>query len=186
MDKYLCTVIGCTETPWARGWCAKHYARWNKTGSPLGTNRPTVRSEALLSKVDTSREHWMWTGTTLEGYGIFNWRKTKAKAHRAVYELLEGPIPQGLELDHLCQITLCVRPSHLEPVTHRVNILRGSSPAAVNARKTHCLNGHEYTPETAYERPGGGRRCRTCRNERERKGSDAERRIPTAKQPGTS
>lgn len=180
MDKYLCVVPGCVGPPWARGWCDKHYARWAATGSPMGANRPTVRSEALLSKVDTFGEHWMWTGSKLEGYGIFNWKDGKMKAHRAVHELLEGPIPEGLELDHLCEITLCVRPSHLEAVTHRINILRGHSPAAKNARKTHCINGHEYTPESAYERPGGGRRCRPCRNKRERKAPDAERRISEA------
>jgi hypothetical protein len=147
----------------------------------MGANRPKSRSEALLARVDTSDEHWMWTGAALEGYGIFNWKESKMKAHRAVYELLEGPVPDGLELDHLCEITMCVRPSHLEPVTHRINILRGQSPAAKNARKTHCINGHEYTSETAYERPGGGRRCRICRNRRERKAPDGTaRRIPTA------
>lgn len=168
MDKYLCIMPGCVESPWARGWCKQHYARWNKTGSPMGSNRPKTRSEALLARVNTSEEHWMWTGTVLEGYGIFNWKDSKMKAHRAVYELLEGPIPDGLELDHLCEITLCVRPSHLEAVTHRVNVLRGQSPPAKNLRKTHCERGHLYTPETAYERPGGGRRCRICRNMRER------------------
>lgn len=122
----------------------------------------------------------MWTGPTLEGYGVFNWKSERTKAHRAVFELLEGAIADGLEPDHLCEVTLCVRPSHLEPVTHRVNILRGQSPAAQNARKTHCLKGHEFTAENTYERPDGGRRCRTCRNERERKAPDAERRISTA------
>lgn len=181
MDKYLCSMAGCVEATWARGWCAKHYARWNKTGSPMGASRPTTRSEALLSKVNTLGEHWMWTGTTLEGYGIFNWKDTKMKAHRAVFELLEGPIAEGLEADHLCEVTLCVRPSHLEPVTHKVNILRGQSPAAKNARKTHCDRGHPFDQENTIIRKDGGRKCRTCRNAREREVyASGKRRIPAA------
>lgn len=59
---------------------------------------------------------------------------------------------------------LCVRPAHLEAVTQKVNTLRGTSPAAIHAVKTHCIRGHEFTPENTYLRPSGGRQCIECRN----------------------
>lgn len=76
-------------------------------------------------------------------------------------------------IDHLCGVRRCVNPEHLEAVTHRENLLRGTGFAAVNAAKTHCPHGHEYTPENTYHNPNpnGGRICRTCKRKR-----DAERR----------
>ena len=84
-------------------------------------------------------------------------------AHRVVYEILVGPIPVGLELDHLCRNRACVNPDHLEPVTTRTNLLRGYSPWACRARQTHCKRGHEFTPENTYGTGDGRRYCRTCR-----------------------
>ncbi|TDD77726.1 HNH endonuclease [Actinomadura rubrisoli] len=81
--------------------------------------------------------------------------------HRFVYESLVGPIPEGLVLDHLCRVRACCNPAHLEPVTDRVNILRGASITAANARKTHCDHGHEFTSQNTY-RHRGRRLCRAC------------------------
>ena len=80
---------------------------------------------------------WLWIGAINEnGYGLF-WHEGKwGKAHRASYELYVGPIPQGRELDHLCRIRRCVNWVHVEPVTRRVNLLRGDTIVAENARKT--------------------------------------------------
>lgn len=107
---------------------------------------------------------WLWTGNLQSGgYGhamVGNGRG--ALAHRHVYELLVGPIPEGLHLDHLCRVRNCVRPDHLEPVTPAVNTLRGEGYSAVNARKTHCPNGHEYD----WVRSDGRRWCRICLRER--------------------
>ena len=83
-------------------------------------------------------------------------------AHRVSYTLLIGPIPDGLELDHLCRNPKCVNPDHLEPVTHRENCRRGFGPSGINARKTHCPHGHEYTPENIWTDVAGSRHCRTC------------------------
>jgi hypothetical protein len=83
-------------------------------------------------------------------------------AHRLVYEELVGPIPEGMELDHLCRNTSCVNPAHLEPVPHRVNVLRGVGPTAENAVKTECVNGHPLTGRNLCIRKEGGRKCRTC------------------------
>ena len=172
-----CVLDGCVQLTAARGLCNRHYARWRKHGDPLaGRHLPDSRPERLLRNVDTTGEGcWLWKGALLEGYGVFNWRGAKEKAHRAVYELLEGPIPEGLELDHLCRVTACVRPSHLEPVTHAENIRRGQSPAAECARRTHCKHGHEFTEANTLPRSDGGRRCRTCDDARKTRMRDARR-----------
>ena len=111
----------------------------------------------------TSDECWVWQAETWDGYGYFHLHHHQVKAHRWVYEHMMGPIPAGLELDHLCRNRSCVNPAHLEPVTHRVNVLRGLCPPAVNARKTHCVKGHEYTPENTYTYPDGRKWCLTCK-----------------------
>jgi hypothetical protein len=86
--------------------------------------------------------------------------------HRIVWRLLIGPIPPGRVLDHVkargCRWNACCNPAHLEPVTHRTNVLRGRSFAAVNARKTRCDHGHDYDLFNTYIRPDGHRDCRAC------------------------
>lgn len=108
---------------------------------------------------------WLWTAyIEPRGYGVFrpSGCSTNVKAHRWAYEALVGSIPAGLTLDHLCRVRHCVNPTHLEPVTNRENGLRGNTVAAINARKTHCVNGHEFTPENTTTRSDGGRRCQIC------------------------
>lgn len=85
-------------------------------------------------------------------------------AHRWLYIVRYGDPPAGYEIDHLCRVRACVNLGHLEAVTKHVNNLRSDSWAGINARKTHCPNGHEYTPENTNRNRQTGRQCRTCQN----------------------
>lgn len=100
---------------------------------------------------------WLWAASTANGYGQFVINKRHFCAHRVAYMLLVGPIPDGLQLDHLCRIPLCVNPSHLEPVTQKENTLRGLRGRMV----THCPVGHIYDDVNTYVHKGR-RNCRTC------------------------
>lgn len=106
---------------------------------------------------------WLSSLSGSHGYATIKDGDTKRRVHRVVYERLIGPIPSGLEPDHLCRVRRCVCPFHLEPVPQRVNLLRGESFSAVNARKTVCPLGHPYDDANTYRPPGKqGRMCRTC------------------------
>lgn len=119
--------------------------------------------ERFWEKVNKTDTCWLWTGATSgRGYGD-SWRDgKKIKAHRLSYELLVGPIPSGLTLDHLCRNILCVNPTHLEPVTQRENVRRGETSTRQSA-KTHCPKGHSYNLLNTYFY-NGRRNCRTCHN----------------------
>lgn len=125
--------------------------------------------DSLLARTSREGECVVWTGSrSSRGYGRVSVAGRIKPAHVAVYEFVNGPVPVGLELDHTCRRPACVNPKHLEPVTHRENVLRGTSPAARNAVKPHCPKGHPYTPENTSLFDGGRRRCRTCINARNR------------------
>lgn len=110
---------------------------------------------------------WMWTASLrADGYGQFRIGGRAdgrtVRAHRVAYELLIGPIPEGLVIDHLCRNRACVNPDHLEPVTHKVNVLRGEGVSAKAARATSCPYGHAYDKANTYWRRDGRRYCRAC------------------------
>ena len=109
---------------------------------------------------------WIWTGPSLpSGYGTLSVKRKSRYVHRFTYEAIVGPIPNGLEIDHLCRVRCCANPSHLEPVTHKVNTLRGQAPSAINARLTHCPAGHPYDDENTYKDGLKYRHCKICRSE---------------------
>ena len=129
----------------------------------------TPAQDRFWRYVDKTETCWVWTASqTPHGYGQFNAGDNRiTRAHQFAYVLLVGPVPQGLELDHLCRNRLCVNPAHLEPVTHAEN-LRRAVRAAPRGQMTHCRKGHALAGANLYESPDGGRHCRTCRRERMR------------------
>lgn len=120
--------------------------------------------EKFDSQVDKSGECWVWIGGTGDGrYGTVRYRGKQRAVHRLSYSRAKGPIPAGLVLDHLCGNTRCVRPQHLEAVTNRENIIRGSGVAALNAGKTDCSRGHALSGDNLHIDPRfGDRICRAC------------------------
>jgi hypothetical protein len=133
--------------------------------------------------IESDQGCWLRYPANPQGYTTVTLRRSRVNrlAHRALYELMVGPIPSGLQLDHvchgrdlgcpggdICKHRACVNPAHLEPVTGRENVLRSQSLAATNALKTHCKRGHEFTPENTYlqsYRDRVMRSCLTCRRE---------------------
>lgn len=131
--------------PWTRLW-----EKVNKNG-PIPEARPDLGP------------CWVWTGSINSGgYGQYYTKERPRLVHPVVYEELIGRVPDGLELDHLCRVRKCCNPRHLEPVTRRVNLLRGETTTAKNAAATHCPSGHPYDEKNTYLFRGS-RQCRECR-----------------------
>ena len=185
----MCRIEGCSRPVLIelRQLCTVHYEKWKRYGDPCAggwlsehggrlpkpeTDDPAaqepywrwarMRFAQKVEKVENGC--WIWTGGFFyeKPYGQFS-AKRNWRAHKFAYEALRGRVPEGLVLDHLCRNPACVNPSHLEPVTDVVNILRGEGPHALNARKTHCLRSHEFTPENTGTTKGGGRYCKACK-----------------------
>lgn len=119
--------------------------------------------DRFWEKVDRSGDCWLWTGSlTRDGYGNLTLRGKVRRAHRVSYEDAKGAIPEGLELDHVCRERRCVRPDHLEPVTHAENMRRSEMASRFGA-KTHCPSGHAYDEANTFRCKRGFRQCRACR-----------------------
>ena len=131
--------------------------------------------DRFWSTVDASGDCWIWLGTPSVGqygdYGKFFINNRMHYAHRLAYEMLVGPIPDDLTIDHLCRNTMCVNPDHLEPVTAEENTRRNFSPSAVTLRHGRCRRGHSMIDAYIAHRSNGtvSRRCRPCALELERK-----------------
>jgi hypothetical protein len=125
--------------------------------------------ESFFAKVNKTDTCWLWTAGLRDGYGSF-WANSKNNfAHKYLYEKIHGKLKKGIVLDHRCRVRKCVNPKHVRPVTRRKNVLENSEAlAALNAKKTHCLNGHPFTESSIYRRKDGKihRVCRPCANAR--------------------
>ena len=163
--KKYCSIEDCNAPCHGRGWCSKHYRRWHKHGDTSINLYGITLEDRFWGYVRKTKACWVWLGGTGQGYGKFAVKQNTCKtvrSHRFSYELIKGPIPKHLIIDHLCRNKLCVNPDHLEAVTCRENTMRGIGPAAINSRKTHCKRGHAFDKQNTYINKKNQRICRTC------------------------
>lgn len=168
-----CEVSECDRPVFSKGYCTAHYKRWYRYGAPTGRPKRRTTEERFWEKVNKTESCWEWNAGVYEnGYGVFHGQSEEAGlAHRYSYELHKGPIPDGLQIDHLCRNRICVNPAHLEAVTMEENLRRGLGYRLRNGMDDSCIHGHKYTPENTYVNPNDPTdfRCRTCARERDRK-----------------
>lgn len=177
-----CSIEGCGKRHFGHGYCQMHYSRQQKYGDPHHVERHMNDPAANFwqkAAVGGDSECWPWRGALDgAGYGSFSAGGGRGGigAHRWIYEHTVGPIAPEQDLDHLCHTRdkscaggkscphrRCVNPAHLEPVTPLENWSRGRSMTVANRDKTHCKNGHEFTPENTYTYGNRtGRSCRIC------------------------
>ena len=112
---------------------------------------------------------WLWTAAKRRGYGAFGIGGKMKSAHRVSLEEVNGPIPDGFQIHHRCEVRACVNPAHLQTVTPRDHLIELSPNGLTykNARKTMCVNGHALTPENTKRRSNGARLCRECQRTRD-------------------
>lgn len=161
-----CSITDCGKPHKAKGFCCQHYNCFRNNGDPLIHRRPELlmsdeeRFNSKINREGSVPENrsdlancWVWTNELRNGYGRFKLQNKTYSAHILTYTEANGPVPEDLDLDHLCRNRACVRPSHLEAVDRRTNVLRGISLFAEKAKRTHCIYGHEFTPENTKVRP---------------------------------
>ena len=150
-------------------WNNRVYARGYK-----GVSRPRPVEDRLWPRVTKTETCWLWHRAEPHGYGKISVNGRHEYVHRVVYEMLRGPIPEGMQIDHLCRNKLCCNPDHLEPVTRKENLARGIDANAAKRNQSHCKNGHEWAPPNLRVASNGRRFCKPC--------ADARRRAKRARQ----
>lgn len=167
-DWVPCAEPGCKETVEARGRCLQHYRRAVRINLPKRTRTIEERLAAYTDKIPQGG-CWIWIGALNQyGYGSMRGPTGTVATHRFVYERERGPIPEALDLDHLCRVRSCCNPDHLEPVTRQENVNRGDG-----AKSDLCRNGHPFDLLAGARKE---RRCSTCEREKRRARTERERR----------
>lgn len=139
-------------------------------------NRKVVdRHSRFMAKVQIQATGcWLWTAARdRDGYGQFGDGGTMIRAHRWAYERFVGPIPHGMEINHLCRVRACVKPEHLEPLTRAEHARRDNTPPEINRRKVACPKGHPYSGINI----DGRRICRECQRANERRWRSSRRAL---------
>ncbi len=151
--------IDCGNEVWREPFCRKCYSKiamrkW-RTGTATLAPKPTAE-ERFLSKVQVGgNDCWTWTGRLEDGYGQFHFQNRTVRAHRWAYEHWVNPIPDGMQIDHICRKPSCVNPEHLRLATPKAN------SAYRSAQVTECPHGHPYDDANTLV-SSGRRHCRTC------------------------
>jgi hypothetical protein len=152
-----CAADGCDAKSKTQGFCGRHWERVRRHGDATTLLVVHDGLERFMSYVEKTDGCWLWRGTlTWDGYGLFRNLGSRTGAHRHAYQFLVGPIPEGLQLDHLCRVRNCVNPAHLEPVTAAENTRRAAA-----ALGPACRRGHT----NVVIREGRARYCPDCRHE---------------------
>lgn len=175
MNTWKCSVPGCQGNKFTAALCAKHWARLRKHGdvnyvkpyaARTGPKNGLIQNPEKGYVIDSETGCWNWQHfKDKNGYGRMTNPDKEAKsgstlAHIVYYVRKNGPVPAGLELDHLCRNHGCVNPDHLEAVTHAENMRRGIGNGLQH--RTHCDHGHEFTPANTKLTARGVRACRMC------------------------
>jgi hypothetical protein len=163
-----CEYCGCTlvrkEDERAHHFVARRFCGRECWNASRREQDPSERIKRGI-EIDSNTGCWNWQGDkTSNGYGRVRINGRKILTHVLSYQLKHGPMPEGKELHHRCENRACCNPNHVEPVTRLEHCLSLSrrSPAFINARKTHCKRGHEFTAENTWLAKDGERGCRQC------------------------
>ena len=163
----LCAVEGCALPAARLGWCNKHHLRWVRFGDVLTTKyiRGSVEERLVGRRIVTPAGCWEYRGAlTRDGYAHMTVGYRTRSVHRVAYETFVGPVPPGLQIDHLCCNKGCFRPTHLEAVPKEENIRRAFANGLVpRPRRSECIRGHALVPSNIYMGRDGKRRCVECR-----------------------
>ena len=132
----MCSVESCERKTYARGWCKSHYERWRKHGDPLAGRKlrayymdPEGAFLARTEPIVGEPAHIIWTGATnSKGYGSLTVNGRKMLAHRYAWQRVNGPIPDGMVVDHTCHTPACVLPDHLRLASPAQNAQNLSGP----------------------------------------------------------